>query len=158
MAKLWTVTSAGNLTGARLQEYSDEQVAMILDTAKDYVICYDWSEEKDNWDDERGSGSYGGIGYFRISENHVLVCGGKAIGVIFKMKKETYGRFTCGYGAGNHFILFGSNKTLCFNCSYYVGSTDVSEKNLISLVKASSLSNESISTGRMCLTGLTTDY
>ena len=158
MAKLWTVKSTGELKSATLAEYSEEEVQKILDSAKDYLICYDWLEEKTNWDDERGDGNTGGLGYFRISEQHVLVCNNKAVGVVFQMEEENYGRFSCSYYSGNYYILFGDSKKLNFNCSYYIGSTDVEEKNIISLVNTSSVAADRISNGRICLTGLVRIY
>lgn len=154
MAKLWTVSSKNALGSASLCEYSEDEVKKILDSARDYLICYAWSESKDNWDDERGSGDSSGILYFRISEDHVLVSGGVAIGVILRMKQENYGRFSSSYFNGNHCILFGDNKILNLNCSYYVGSTDVSEENRISLVGAKGFPEESISNGSIHMTGL----
>ena len=100
MAKLWTVESTGNLRAAKLVEYSDEEVARILEDAKKFAIFYDWVEEKDNWDDERGSGTRSGNGYYRISEYHVLVCQGKPVGVVFKMKSEGYGNFSASFSYG----------------------------------------------------------
>ena len=158
MKMLWTVESKNALKGAKLCEYSDEDTAKILDSANEYAIKYSWSEEKDNWDDDRGSGSCGGIGYFAVSEKHVLVCGGKAIGVVFKLKNEGYGRFSGHYFGGLHFILFGDNKVLDFGSSYYVGSTDVTEKNDISLVKRENIAGNNISNGRFYFTGLDTNY
>jgi len=158
MEKLWTVPSAANLNTASLCEYSDEDVARILKSAEDYLIRYEWDHKKDNWDDERGSGESSGVSYFRISKERVLVCDGNPIGVAFDMFQERYGGFSSSYADGNHYLLFGDAKTLHFNCSYYIGSTDTSEDNRLSLVKAKGIGNNKISKGNLYMTGLARIY
>ena len=154
MKELWTTQSTGTLNAAKLVEYSDEEAERIIKEAKKYVICYRYSVEKDNRDDERGSGSYGGTNYYWISESNVLVYRGNAIGVLFNLKNENYGRFSARYTTGKHCIRFGDNKILSFNSSYYIGSTDVSEKNDISLTETSCINAANVLDGTPRFSGL----
>ena len=154
MKELWTVSSASDIRNAELKEYSDEDAERILEEAKKYVICYSFSVEKDNWDDERGSGSYGGTNYYRISESNVLVYRGAPIGVFFKMSTENYGGYSAHYTCGKHSLRFGDNTILSFDSSYYIGSTDISEENSVSLIPIACIDETKILSGAPSFSGL----